>query len=366
MIFIVDDEDTTLETLARALVSDGHEVRTFGGAAEALEALSGACPRLVISDVVMPDMGGFEFREEYVRRFPRRKTPFVFLSSMADPDVMVKGLDQGADDYLVKPLNNEVLKAKVRSLMQRAASAVPAASVFHGDLGKFPLPKIMQFCELKGFTGVVEVEHDGQRSRLGFKGGAPELGDEGADAEFERMYDLTEGVFSLLPGEVDFSELSDVAVIKASPLKADDEKPMGRLSGIEAGGRLFQVQTEFISKPDELLLSLVILDGKVVLKRSNPVAHSLDKAMLERMLGEQHQSVENEIKDKLVDAASKKAAKAESPAERFGQLLESGFEKYRERDYEAAMEIWGQAQSLNPSDKTLGINLAIVKKKLQR
>lgn len=366
MILAVDDDESVLHLLAASLTTIGFAVEACASAAEALKRAEAENPQLVISDIVMPDMNGFEFRDAYRRKFPHRATQFVFLSSLSDPDSMVKGLGMGVDDYLVKPVHPEVLKAKVRSLVNRKRRY--ESQIFHGDIAKFPFVKIMQFCELKGLTGVVDLFGGGQRAHLRFKAGNLDLDNvEEGDTDIEKIYDLTEGTFTITVQPIDYDQIKDAALVpdlpKSEPM-ANIEKPMGKLSGIKVGSRLFQVQTEFVTYPDNQVYSIVILDGKVVLKRSVPTDATQDKADLTKIIEAQHLKVENEVREKLHDAASKKADAEETPKEKYDRLFEAGFEKYQQRDYAGALAVWEEAHKINPTDKTLEINLAIVRKKI--
>ena len=83
MIVVVDDYPTFLNMCKEVLIRDGYEVVPFGNAAEALDFLKDNAPKLIISDIVMPDMDGFEFKRTYGDRFPHRQTPFIFLTGQS-------------------------------------------------------------------------------------------------------------------------------------------------------------------------------------------------------------------------------------------------------------------------------------------
>ncbi len=367
MILAVDDQPEVLELVQKSLQREGHEVKTFEQPLAALTFLAENDVEMIISDINMPELDGFGFQKTYRERFPARRTPFVFLTSQSDPDTMVSGLNSGADDFLCKPIHGKVLCAKVKSLLNRLAP-VPVGAVFHGDLGKFPLVKIMQFCESKGLTGTVEIPVGQKMARLRMVGGQIDL--EGTPEESEildQLYDLTEGTFHIYPEQIDFSSLADVAI---DPPTAEEppeaEKPMGKLSGVRLNQRLIQVQTEFVTRPENQILSVVILDGKVLLKRGNPTS-AFEREELARLIEIQHTQVEEEIRTKageLQERKGGKAAEEESNKERLSQLIDDGFEKYRSGDYAGALNDWEKAQKLDESNKTLSTNLTIVRRKL--
>jgi len=114
-ILVVDDEPTWLQILTQFLTSRGYAVVTAGSGTEALRALSGFTPDLILSDVRMPDMNGFELLES-IKKLPATKsTPVVFLSAIDDYDARKIAKELGAMDYLVKPFD----EGDVSSLLQK-------------------------------------------------------------------------------------------------------------------------------------------------------------------------------------------------------------------------------------------------------
>lgn len=368
MIFVVDDEKIFLTLTQEALRQEGLEVETFDRAADVLERLETVQPDLIISDIMMPGMDGFEFKEEYSTRYPARQTPFIFLSSLGDPDQLVRGLDAEVDDYLIKPIDSRVMRAKVRSILKRRKPS-PSA-VFQGDLALFPFIKVVQFCEQQGLTGDVQFRAGDWEVVIPFKAGACVLdGLNDSDDVLERLYDLEQGQFTIRPGAVDFSALGGIAVEEdGGSDKAPRQQPvmpMGRLSGVKVGKRLFQIQTEMVFYPEAQIVTVVILEGKTVLKRSLQVGAEDERAELGMLINQLHQVVESEVQQKVEDLAKAKSAGVEPGAERYDEHFEAGFEAYRQDDFEGALKFWLKAQALKPDDPTLEINLKIARTKLQ-
>jgi len=366
VIVLVDDDKAILEIVKEILSVEGYHVVAFESSQKAFENVSKEEPGLVIADVLMPEMGGFEFKEAYSMLFPNRQTPFIFLSSHSDTDTIVHGLDLGADDYLIKPVNAEVLKAKVRSILSRKKRySVP---VFHGDLSKLPFVKILQFCESKALTGEVEISSGASILMLQIRRGDLVL-ENLDDSVLEQLYDRMEGRFVIYSQPVDFHDIEDAALReppKPVPRLSDREKPMGRLSGVTAKNMLFQVQTEFVTHPSDQVVTIVILDGRVVLKRTKLAPpDKTERKALEKMIEEMHVSVEKEINEKINDLIRKKTESKDTIKEKFTRLFEDGFDKYRERDYIKALELWEAAYALNPADKILETNISILRKKLK-
>jgi DNA-binding NarL/FixJ family response regulator len=120
-ILIVDDVPSLRELIATVLTQAGFEVQEASSAEEALELANGEPPALVLLDVVLPDMSGYElcrtFRERYGEALP-----IIFVSgTRTDPLDSVAGLLVGADDYIVKPFVPEELVARVRRALTRSA-----------------------------------------------------------------------------------------------------------------------------------------------------------------------------------------------------------------------------------------------------
>jgi two-component system, OmpR family, catabolic regulation response regulator CreB len=140
LILIVEDEPGIADTLRYALRTEGFEPAWCASAEAALAATAQRTPALVILDVGLPDMSGFEL---FKRLRERIDVPVVFLTARGDEIDRVVGLELGADDYVAKPFSPRELVARVRSVLRRsvrtpaAASADPAVRpVFEVDDGR--------------------------------------------------------------------------------------------------------------------------------------------------------------------------------------------------------------------------------------
>ncbi|MHB1132615.1 MAG: response regulator transcription factor [Chloroflexota bacterium] len=116
-VLLVDDDEAVLNSLRRALALGGYEVRVAADGATALSLAEDEMPDLVVLDVMLPDVSGFE-----VCRLLRLASavPILLLTARDTVPDRVKGLDLGADDYLVKPFSLDELLARVRALLRRA------------------------------------------------------------------------------------------------------------------------------------------------------------------------------------------------------------------------------------------------------
>jgi len=109
-ILCIEDDRETAALIAEELVDRGYDVSVAHDGREGLAAILRTMPDLVLSDISMPAMSGFELLESLVALAPRfSKMPFVFLTALTDRDNELKGRQLGADDYVTKPIDFEVL-----------------------------------------------------------------------------------------------------------------------------------------------------------------------------------------------------------------------------------------------------------------
>ena len=116
-----------------ALTRQGHQVSTAATGEEALELWQAQRPELVVLDVMLPGLDGFEI----CRRIRRTdQVPIILLTARSDDIDVVVGLESGADDYVVKPVQPRVLDARIRAVLRRQGNGVPDAgdTAVFGDL----------------------------------------------------------------------------------------------------------------------------------------------------------------------------------------------------------------------------------------
>jgi PAS domain S-box-containing protein len=117
-VLAVDDNRTNLHILQVFLKKLGHEVILAENGEEAVRRFVADAPDLVLLDIMMPVMDGFEAARRIKGMARERWTPIIFLSALNRDENLVEGLDAGADDYLTKPINFVVLEAKLRSVQR--------------------------------------------------------------------------------------------------------------------------------------------------------------------------------------------------------------------------------------------------------
>jgi DNA-binding response OmpR family regulator len=125
-ILVVDDEKRLVSLVESYLTQEGYRVVTAYNGKEALTVAEKEKPDLVVLDVMMPEMDGYEFMR---RHRVENNTPIILLTARVDDEEKVIGLEVGADDYMTKPFRPRVLVARVRAVMRRAGEKDPAAKV---------------------------------------------------------------------------------------------------------------------------------------------------------------------------------------------------------------------------------------------
>jgi two-component system alkaline phosphatase synthesis response regulator PhoP len=120
-ILLVDDEEDILELLRYNLQKEGYAVETAANGEEALAAAAGRPTDLIVLDVMMPELDGFEVCRRLRAMPEHRTTPIMFLTARVGEIDQVLGLELGADDYLQKPISPRIFVARVRSILRRRA-----------------------------------------------------------------------------------------------------------------------------------------------------------------------------------------------------------------------------------------------------
>lgn len=120
LILVVDDNHDLVKTVERALMREGHEVIAASSGAVALSLMQQRRPDVIVLDVVMPDMDGFEVCRQ-IRAHPELgKTPVLFLTVRQEIEDVLKGFQAGGDDYVTKPFDLRELTARIGALLRRA------------------------------------------------------------------------------------------------------------------------------------------------------------------------------------------------------------------------------------------------------
>ncbi|HEX2992343.1 MAG TPA: response regulator [Anaerolineales bacterium] len=123
-LLVIDDDAAVTDLLTLLLKSQGFEVFATNNSTEGLAMIREVQPDLVILDLMMPEMDGWEVCRS-VRQFSQ--IPIIILSALNDPSMIASVLDAGADDYLTKPTPSRVLVAHINRLTKRNGTQRPSA-----------------------------------------------------------------------------------------------------------------------------------------------------------------------------------------------------------------------------------------------
>jgi len=125
-IMVVDDEKRLVSLVESYLTQEGYRVVSAYNGQEALSVARREKPDLIVLDVMMPEMDGYEFLR---RHRVDSNTPIILLTARVDDDEKVIGLEVGADDYMTKPFRPRELVARVRAVLRRAGNTEPVGNV---------------------------------------------------------------------------------------------------------------------------------------------------------------------------------------------------------------------------------------------
>lgn len=117
-VLVVDDMPANVNLLCRMLACEGYEVVTASDGEQALEMVEATHPDLVLMDVVMPKLSGYDVCRRIKENPATRLTPVVLITALLDRDNRLQGINAGADDFLTKPVDEHELKARARSLVR--------------------------------------------------------------------------------------------------------------------------------------------------------------------------------------------------------------------------------------------------------
>jgi two-component system, OmpR family, response regulator len=125
-ILVVDDEPNIVDVVSMALRFQGFDVESAGTGTDALAAVASFKPHLIVLDVMLPDMEGFDVAQRLGAQ--RARVPIIFLTARDATDDKIRGLTLGGDDYVTKPFSLEELVARIRSILRRSGLAEPESS----------------------------------------------------------------------------------------------------------------------------------------------------------------------------------------------------------------------------------------------
>lgn len=159
-VFLVDKDVAHTSTLELRLANEGYAVSVFGDGASALDAAKGSPPALVLAEIALPRMDGYNLLTELKSEPSTSEIPFVFVSGKNDEFNQNKALDLGADDFIGKPVNVEFLLKKLAKFLVKPKAAPAAASEgVRGRLADLGLIELIQTLSLGMKTAKLDLMH---------------------------------------------------------------------------------------------------------------------------------------------------------------------------------------------------------------
>ncbi len=186
LILVVEDNLSLLEGVRDLLEVSGYRVLTAPGGPSALEILEHNRPDLIVSDIMMPGMDGYEFFEKVRERAELAEMPFIFLTARGGKEDIRRGKEMGVDDYITKPFEEEDLLVAVRSkLLRRREIRRQREEQFSGlkrtilatlsHEFRTPLTYIINYSDMLGKEGADLASEDFRQFMHGIRRGADRL-----------------------------------------------------------------------------------------------------------------------------------------------------------------------------------------------
>ena len=176
-ILIADDDEKVLALLKSSLQKAGYETSQALNGVKALALARKENPDLILADVAMPEMDGFELCK-HIRDDPATEhIPFIFLTAKGELHDKVKGLNLGADDYISKPFHITEVTARIKTILQRMAllaqqASETAESELQGNLGQMQMAEVLQTLTMSQKSGGLKLVNSAQKvGKIFFKNG---------------------------------------------------------------------------------------------------------------------------------------------------------------------------------------------------
>ncbi|HEX7629871.1 MAG TPA: response regulator [Candidatus Methylomirabilis sp.] len=203
-VLLAEDEPLMAQMMVDMLAELPIEVVVARNGRETLSRVGQGRPDLILLDCMMPEMDGFEVAAVLKGNPETQDIPIIFLTARSRVEDKVRGLELGAEDYLIKPVRREEMLARVRNVLRRfetRRAAVPAqSSMMRGRLDVMGLPNIVQVLEAERRTGTLRLTSEARRGEILFLEGRVAYALEGArqgETAIYRMLGWSRGDFEL-------------------------------------------------------------------------------------------------------------------------------------------------------------------------
>lgn len=204
-VLLAEDEPLIAQMTVDMLADLPVEVTVAKDGREALRQAQAILPDLILLDAMMPGLDGFQVAEALKADPATQDIPILFMTARCRDEDKLRGLELGADDYLIKPIKREELLLRVRNVLRRIEARRPApaeTSLMRGRLEMISLPNIIQALEMERRTGTLRLSSGARRGEILFAEGRIASAVEGprqGEAAVYRLLAWEEGEFTLEP-----------------------------------------------------------------------------------------------------------------------------------------------------------------------
>lgn len=273
-VAVVDDDPDALAVVSEYLELSGFEVLSCGDSAAVLARLEERPPDVVLMDVQMPGKDGFQLLAE-LRAHPRfEEVPVIFVSSLDRPNLKVKGLELGADDFVVKPFNRAELLARVRVSLRRSARFRRLAGCLGGDLADVPLPTLLQTLGLAGKTAIVRLLASDTEASSHVPGTGP---DAAPRSLAEIVLDHGQFLGARFGSHVDRNAVTRLCLLESGRFETSFDRASAELSGVPRS--IDAILLDAVVELDEVTEQLAAIGGMdVLLLRTTEASDAQDLA----------------------------------------------------------------------------------------
>lgn len=242
-ILVVEDEPLLQSMMRDVLETLPATVIEARDGEEALRLVRKEQPNLIILDIMMPGLTGYDVAEALKDDAWTAEIPIIFLSAIGTPDQKVRGLELGADDFLTKPVDPNELKARVRAILRRippvaAEAPTPRPSVATGQLQAMSLPTLTRSMELDRRSARMVFSKDREIGEVVFVNGRITRAFQGprkGDAAMYHLLTWEEGSFDMLPYVEGASPAGGEVTASNEVLLQEGARRLEEISGLLAG-----------------------------------------------------------------------------------------------------------------------------------
>ncbi|MEN8152909.1 MAG: response regulator [Acidobacteriota bacterium] len=232
-ILIIDDDTVTTAVLEEYLSNFGYNVFNAKDGNEGLHKVNSIGPDLILLDIMMPGKDGIQILKEIKLTPGFTSIPILLLSAVNRPNIKVKGLELGADDYITKPVDKTELLARIKVSLKRSGKNKKNGHLLDGNLSEFTLSDLLQSIEMGKKTALISLpDIDG---RISIKDGIitrSEQGNFSGIMAIRRLFFLEKGRFTVDFNKVDESStdppLKLISILLDSISYVDEIKNMAR------------------------------------------------------------------------------------------------------------------------------------------